>query len=88
MLVRVYSPDAGIKVKLKVEDATNGAINVEQDATTTTSNAWETLTFDFATPVAGTLDLSKTYNRASLFFDFGVAGAGKTYYFDDLIVLP
>lgn len=84
MLVRVYSPDAGIKVKLKVEDASNGSINVEQDATTTTSNAWETLLFDFATPVAGVVDLTKTYNKASIFFDFGVAGAGKTYYFDDV----
>jgi len=86
--VRVYSPDAGIKVRLKAEDSSNNTVFVEQDATTTTSNAWETLTFDVATPVSTALDLAKTYNRISLFFDFGVAGAGKTYYFDDLTFLP
>jgi hypothetical protein len=88
LTVRVYSPDAGIKVRLKAEDASNNTVFVEQDATTTTSNAWETLTFDFTTPVSSPLDVTKTYNKTSLFFDFGVAGAGKTYYFDDLTFLP
>jgi hypothetical protein len=93
MSVRVYAPGAGIRVRLKVEDHTDGTRSVETEATTTTAGAWETLLFDFSTPASGTpaLDLTRTYDRASIFFDFGVAGstAGvKTYYFDDLRFLP
>ncbi len=89
MTARVWSPDAGIKVRLKVEDRTNAGISVETDATTTVANAWETLTFDFATQVAGTaaLNVANTYDKASIFFNFGVTGAvagAKTYYFDDV----
>ena len=89
MTVRVYSPSAGIKVRLKVEDAADGTHSAETDATTTVANAWETLTFDFANPAAGTapLNFSYTYNKISIFFNFGVAGSttgAKTYYFDDV----
>jgi hypothetical protein len=89
MTVRVYSPDAGIPVRLKVEDITNPAISVETEATTTVANAWETLTFDFSTPAADTaaLNLANTYDKASVFFNFGTDGntAGdKTYLWDDL----
>ena len=89
MTVRVWSPDAGIQVRLKAEDAANGSRSVETEATTTVANDWATLTFDFANPAAGTppLNLSYTYNRVSIFFNFGVPGsvAGeKTYYFDDV----
>ncbi|MCK7481720.1 MAG: hypothetical protein M0C28_34530 [Candidatus Moduliflexus flocculans] len=53
------------------------------------ANAWETLTFDFANQAAGTaaLNLAYTYNKVSIFFNFGVTGAAagaKTYYFDDV----
>jgi hypothetical protein len=66
---------------------------VETDAVTTTSNAWETLTFDFLANSSGTaaFDAARTYNKASIFFNFGVTGAvagAKTYYFDDLTLLP
>jgi hypothetical protein len=93
MSVRVYSPDAGIKVRLKVEDASNGSMSCETEATTTQVNTWETLTFDFLAPASGTsaLDTTKTYNKASIFFNFGVTGAtagAKTYYFDDLALIP
>jgi len=89
MMVRVYSPDAGIKVRLKVEDAADPTKSVETEATTTVANTWETLTFDFANQAAGTaaLNLAYTYNKASIFFNFGVTGAtagAKTYYFDDM----
>jgi hypothetical protein len=92
MTVRVYSPDAGIQVRLKVEDHTNTTISVETEATTTVANAWETLTFNFANQATGTaaLNLASRYDRASLFFNFGVTGAtagAKTYYFDDLVFL-
>jgi len=89
MTVRVYSPKAGIPVRLKVEDAADPTHSVETEALTTIANGWETLTFDFANPVAGTaaLNLAYTYNKVSIFFDFGktgAAGGAGTYYFDDV----
>jgi hypothetical protein len=88
--VRVWSPDAGIPVRLKLEDAADGSKTVETEATVTTAAGWQTLTFNFASPVANTsaLNLATTYNRASIFFNFGTTGAAvgadKIYYFDDL----
>jgi hypothetical protein len=85
MLVRTYSPDPGIIVKLKAENSANGqAVFCEANATTTTANAWETLVFDFAHPANGSLDPAATYDKLSIFFDFGTVGTGKTYYFDDV----
>jgi hypothetical protein len=88
--VRVYSPAAGIKVRLKAEDATDPTRSVETDATTTLANAWETLIFNFANQVAGTAALNPafTYNRLTIFFNFGVTGAtagAQTFYFDDVL---
>jgi hypothetical protein len=90
MTVRVYSPKAGIPVRLKVEDAADNTRTVETEALTTKANAWETLTFDFANPAAGTaaLNLAYTYNKVSIFFNFGTTGAAGgagTYYFDDVV---
>ena len=89
MTVRVYSPDAGVPVLLKVEDRTNNTVSVETLATTTVANAWETLTFDFSNEAAGTpaLNPASTYDKASIFFNFGTDGntAGdKTYLWDDV----
>jgi len=90
MTVRVYSPVAGIPVLLKVEDKTNGAVSVETLATTTMVDSWETLTFDFSNEAAGTpaLDLANTYDKASIFFDFGTNGDGSTYLWDDMEWAP
>jgi len=93
MTVRVWSPDAGIQVRLKVEDATNPTHSVETEATVTTAGAWQTLTFDFANQAAGTaaINLAFTYNKVSVFMNFGVDGAtagAKTYYVDDVTFLP
>ena len=78
MSVRVYSPAAGIRVRLKVESAQDTSRSVETEAVTTVANAWETLTFDFANQVSGTpaLNPSYNYNRIIIFFDFGQAGVG------------
>jgi Bacterial Ig-like domain len=87
---RVWSPNAGIPVRLKVENAADGSKSVETEALTTVANAWEVLTFDFAANAGGTpaLDLAVTYNKMSFFFNFGQsgvqAGGAKTYYFDDV----
>lgn len=89
MTVRVWSPDAGIQVRLKVEDSSNPTISVETEATTTLAGEWETLTFDFSNEAPGTaaINFASNYNKASIFFNFGVDGATageKTYYFDDI----
>jgi hypothetical protein len=93
MSVRVWSPDAGIPVRLKVEDSTDPNKSVETEATVTTAAGWQTLTFNFATQVTGTaaLNLSFNYNKATIFFDFGRSKATaveKTYYFDDITFVP
>jgi hypothetical protein len=89
MTVRVYSPDVGIPVRLKVENAADDTVSVETEATTTVANGWETLTFDFSAQAPGTaaLNLSSTYNKLSIFFNFGTTGATageKIYFFDDI----
>ncbi len=90
MTVKVWSPDANIQVRLKAEDSTDPTISVETEATVSTANAWETLTFNFANQAAGTaaINLANSYNKVSIFFNFGVDGAtagAKTYYFDDVM---
>lgn len=93
MSVRVWSPDANITVRMKVEDSNDATHTCETDVMTTVAGGWEILIFDFTTEAAGTAALSFgltngwTYNKASIFFNFGVEGqaAGeKTYYFDDV----
>jgi hypothetical protein len=91
--VRVWSPDAGIVVRLKVEDYMDPTRSCETDAVTTTAGQWETLVFNFANEGAGTAELNFTYylNKASIFFNYGVPGVDvgeKTYYFDDIEFLP
>lgn len=87
--VRVWSPDAGIPVRLKAEDHTNPTISVETETMTTTSGEWETMYFNFFDEVSGTaaIDVNNTYDMASIFFNFGTDGATageKIYYFDDV----
>ena len=90
LTARVWSPDAGIRVRLKVENAADGAQSVETDATTTLAGGWETLTFNLANQVATTAALNPAlvYNKVSVFFDFGTVGSGKIYYLDDLDLAP
>ena len=111
MTLRVYSPAAGIRVHLKVENASNDGINSEQNAMTTVANAWETLSFNFAdattmfipngattydaTKPTSPFNLANTYNKASVFFDFGLGNGGygampaeRVYYFENLNLAP
>ncbi|MCO5936536.1 hypothetical protein NAF17_13405 [Mucilaginibacter sp. RB4R14] len=90
MSMRVYSTAAGLRVRLKIEDHNNGNISVETEAITTVANAWETLTFDLTAPFTGTpaLNAANTYDKASVFFDFGTAGNGKVFYWDDVKFVP
>jgi len=90
MSVRVYAPAAGIPVRLKVEDRNDPTRSVETERLTTVANAWETLVFDFANQASGTapLNLSYTYNMASIFFDFGAVGSGRVFHWDDVRFEP
>ncbi|MBK8194321.1 MAG: T9SS type A sorting domain-containing protein [Lewinellaceae bacterium] len=89
MSVRVWSPDANTPIRLKAENAANGAISVETEVNTTMAGAWETLEFNFSDEVPGTapINVANTYNKVSIFFNFGTTGAmagEKTYYWDDV----
>ncbi len=89
MNVRVWSPHAGIQVRLKVEDKNDPTRSCETEAAVTVASGWQTLEFNFANPAAGTaaLNLAFAYNKASIFFNFGVTGATageRIYYFDDM----
>ncbi len=78
----VWSPRAGGKVLLKLENLDDGGIFYEVEATTLGNSAWETVTFD----VSG-IDLSNTYQKVVLFFDIGTAGDGSadwTFYIDNI----
>lgn len=77
--VKVWSPKVGAVVKLKVENLADGNINAEVDQVTTVANQWEELTYDFSA-----IDLANTYQRVVMFFDFGNAGDGTTYYYDEI----
>jgi hypothetical protein len=86
MSARVWSPDSGTPVLLKVEDATDGAISVENLQYTTVAGGWSTLVFDFTSNEPGTpaIDYAQTYDKISIFPNFGNAGTGSTYYVDDV----
>jgi hypothetical protein len=90
MSMKVYSPAAGIRVRLKVEDHNDATKSVETEALTTAANTWQTLIFDFAFQATGTaaMNLSYNYDKASVFFDFGTAGNGKVFYWDDVKYEP
>ena len=51
----------------------------EVDAFPTMDDAWETVSWDFVG-----IDTSLTYVKATIFFDFGTAGDGSVYYWDNV----
>ena len=93
MTVKVWSPEAGTPIRLKVEDSEDPKHTCETETNTTLAGEWETLEFDFTNQAPGTellsigLGMGWTYNMASIFFNFGTEGsvAGEqTYYFDNV----
>ncbi len=89
MTVAIWSPTAGTPMRLKVEAASDPTISVETETLTTVAEAWEVIIFDFSNEAPGTEPLSfdKSYNKASIFFNFGTTGAvagEQTYYWDDM----
>jgi hypothetical protein len=79
--VKVYSPKAGIPVRMKLENNDDSGINMEIDVNTTVANQWEELVFDFSDK-----DTSQEYSKVIMFFEFIVdlSGDGSTYYYDDI----
>jgi hypothetical protein len=77
--MKVWSPTAGIKVLMKLENLANSSINIERDVTNTVANGWEELVFDFAG-----INNANQYQRLVVFFDFGNSGNGAEYYYDDI----
>ena len=75
--VKTWSPTAGAVVKLKLENV-DSSIVYEVDANTTVTNQWENLLYDFSGAPAA------DYVRIVIFFDFGNAGDGSNYYYDDV----
>jgi hypothetical protein len=79
---RVYSPTAGIPIKIKLEA---GAANTgDVAANETVVVGWQTLTWTFSNA-----DPALTYNVVVLLPNIGTVDAapGKTYYFDDIKLL-
>lgn len=81
--VKVWSPTVNAVVKLKVENKDDGNIAYEVDQTTTVSNQWEELSYDFSA-----ISLTDEYQKVVIFFDFGNPGDGSSYYFDDIKLVP
>ena len=104
MTLRVWAPAAGMKIRMKVEDASDVTHNCETDAATTVANGWQTLTFNFAVRAFNNNDpqqitsdrcannnllLVSTINKATIFPNYGTAGAvAGDFYFDDLKFVP
>ena len=74
--VKTWSPKVGAVVKMKLENA-DASITHEVDINTSVANTWEQLSYDFsAAPAAD-------YIKLVMFLDFGNAGDGSVYYYDD-----
>ncbi|WP_353778963.1 carbohydrate binding domain-containing protein [Winogradskyella sp. 3972H.M.0a.05] len=77
--LKVWSPNAGTNVLVKLEDKTNPAINTEVPAVTTVASGWEELTFDFPG------SQSNLYDKIILFFELNT-NTTETYYIDDFML--
>jgi hypothetical protein len=79
--MKVFSPRAGARVLLKVENSSNPAQNYEREVATTVAGGWEELTFDYSA-----INTSNVYDRVVLIFELGTPGDGSanfTFLFDD-----
>ena len=74
--VWVYSPDAGIPVRLKLEDHNDSNHSAETDTETTKVNEWERLVFDFNIAASNNID----GNYHGLWREFG------GWYFTSLLI--
>ncbi|MEL7160026.1 MAG: carbohydrate-binding protein, partial [Bacteroidota bacterium] len=68
-----------VPVLLKLENGTNADFFHEVTLNTTVAGGWEELEFDFSDA-----DLSDTYDKVVIFYNFGNSDRGTKYYFDDI----
>jgi hypothetical protein len=87
--MNVWSPKVGAKILFKIENSKspkdgngNPTVFVEVEAVTTVANSWQLLTFNLTTSNA--FSTAIPYDRVIVFPDFGNAGTGATYYFDNI----
>ena len=83
---RVYAPVVGTPIRMKVENESNAGIFVEAQVNTTVSG-WDTLSFDFASQVAGTpaINFANVYDKIAVFFNFGNSPTVSETYFIDYV---
>lgn len=86
MTVMVYSPAAGLDIKLKLENHAHNVPGIETDVFSTVAGQWETLTFDFNNSSTNKFNPAASYDLASIFFDFNHGGSGLVFYSDNLMV--
>ncbi len=79
--IKVYSPKAGTKVTVKLEEIGNAGNSTEVGVARTKTGEWEELTVPFPSSASG------KFNKIVLFFDLESTN-GDTYYFDDLKLYP
>lgn len=91
--IKVWSPRIGTPIRFKIEDSSaardgngNPVTFAEVEVNSTVAMAWETLSFDMTAPVAGAFNTSISFDTAIVFPDFGSAGQGESFYFDDILV--
>lgn len=75
--LKSWSPKVGAVVRVKIETA-DPNIFYEVDATTSVTNSWEQLSYDFSGAPAG------DYVKVIVFYDFGNGGDGSVYYYDEI----
>lgn len=78
--VLTWSPRAGVPILFKIENSTDPNVFVEVTQNTTVANAWEMMSFNLSGAAVGT-----DYSKIVVFYDFGTAGMGETFYFDELV---
>tara|TARA_R110002020_G_scaffold303939_2_gene519526 strand:+ start:169293 stop:171317 length:2025 start_codon:yes stop_codon:yes gene_type:complete len=77
--MKVWSSRPNIPIILKFENPADGNIATEATTTTTKTEAWETVTFNYTG-----VDVTQTYQRMVVFMDYGTSGTDTNYYFDDV----
>ncbi|MGM1057287.1 MAG: hypothetical protein ACQEWG_15480 [Bacteroidota bacterium] len=87
--MKAWSPKEGAPVLFKFEDSQsepnqdgNPSVVVEVIQNTSTSNQWEEMSFDLTSFDA--FDTGANYDRVVIFYDFGTAGDGSSFFFDDI----
>lgn len=87
--MKVWSPKEGALVLFKFEDSQsepnqdgNPSVVVEVTQNTITSNQWEEMSFDLTSFEA--FNTNANYDSVVIFYDFGTAGDGSSFFFDDI----